>query len=228
MKFYVRPTKRQLILGFSYLALEWLILPYALHFITQLLSIYMDSTLFNTITFTINFAALFLIFRSFLKESFFDFWEKPLRNLGYVMGGVVLYYLSSTAYSYLLFAFGWTAPNVNDASIYELLLDSPSLIALSIVVLAPFSEELLYRATLFTPFGERFPFLGYLVSVSVFCFIHVAGYIGLYPARTLLLCALQYVPASLILTFLYDKSENIFVPMLVHTILNSISLLLML
>jgi len=90
------------------------------------------------------------------------------------------------------------------------------LVALFIVVLAPLAEEVLFRAFLYPPLRTRLGRnWGLLVSGLVFGAIHLnlAGFFSL------ALC-------GLILTWLYDRYQDIGVVIIAHGVLNGITLLL--
>ena len=50
------------------------------------------------------------------------------------------------------------------------------------------------------------------------------GYIGEYDASRLILCFLQYIPASLILAWTCERSGTIVTPILIHTVINAIGI----
>ena len=61
----------------------------------------------------------------------------------------------------------------------------------------------------------------YVVSALCFCLPHVSAYIGSYEWTVLVLCFVQYLPAGLMLAWSYEKSNTIFTPILIHTIINA-------
>ena len=71
------------------------------------------------------------------------------------------------------------------------------------------------------------PILAYLLSMSIFSAIHVAGYVGMTDWLTLLLCFFQYLPASFALAWSYHRSGSIFTSVLTHTVVNLIGKLAM-
>ena len=66
---------------------------------------------------------------------------------------------------------------------------------------------------------------GYILSALVFCAIHVISYIGSADPLTLVLCFVQYLPASLCLAWAYTEADNIFAPILIHIAVNTMSIL---
>jgi len=86
------------------------------------------------------------------------------------------------------------------------------------------TEETLYRGLLFQGLQRKNRALAYLVSVSVFAWIHVMGYVGQFDWRTLLLCFVQYLPAGIILALAYEKTDTIITPILIHIAVNQIGM----
>jgi membrane protease YdiL (CAAX protease family) len=56
--------------------------------------------------------------------------------------------------------------------------------------------------------------------MALFSLIHITGYIGCYPPKTLVLCFLQYLPAAYCLNFAYRRSGTIAAPILTHMLVN--------
>ena len=114
--------------------------------------------------------------------------------------------------------------NVNDQSIAQMAEKHYALMVFFTVLLVPITEETLYRGLLFQGLQRKSRVLAYLVSVSVFAWIHVMGYIGSFDALTLVLCFVQYLPAGAILALAYEKTDTIITPILIHIIINQIGI----
>ena len=117
--------------------------------------------------------------------------------------------------------------NVNNDAIGQMASINPILMAVQVILLAPIAEECMYRGLLFIPFYRKKPSYGYLVSALAFCSIHVIGYIGLVPVQTILICWLQYIPSSLLLSRACAHTGSILTPMIAHSLINTISFLSM-
>ena len=98
------------------------------------------------------------------------------------------------------------------------------LMTIAVVVLAPLTEETLYRGLIFRNLWQTSRVGAYLVSMFAFAAIHVVGYIGTTDITTLILCFIQYLPAGLCLAWTYTKASNLFAPVLVHAIVNAIAI----
>ena len=91
--------------------------------------------------------------------------------------------------------------------------------------LVPVAEEVLYRGLIFQSLYSNNHTLGYILSALIFCAIHVISYIGAADPLTLVLCFIQYLPASLCLAWAYTEADNIFAPILIHIAVNTMSIL---
>ena len=226
MKKYLNPipSRRELLLGGLYLAFQWLLLP---TLIVLLLGDRLSVTRLNAVLFTINFALEALIFRRFLMASLDVFLHDPKGSLLAALQGFGLHWLGGLVLSYVILAVDPDFANVNDANISAMVSEDFGLMALCTVVLAPIAEELLYRGILFGGLYNRSPLAAFCLSTAVFSLIHIAGYVGLFPPRTLLLCFLQYLPAGLALAWSWTRSGTILSPILMHIAINAIGILAM-
>ena len=62
------------------------------------------------------------------------------------------------------------------------------------------------------------------MSILVFAIIHIIGYIGKYSLIEMLMAFLQYLPAGLCLAWTYSKADTIFAPIVMHAIINAVSI----
>ena len=60
--------------------------------------------------------------------------------------------------------------------------------------------------------------------MAAFAAIHVLGYIGSADVARLVLCFIQHLPAGMCLAWTYTKADNIFAPVVVHAIVNAVSI----
>lgn len=206
--------KEQLLTGIYFLFQQLLLTPI-------LLSLPLPLTLaqLEFVYFVTNFLLTLLICRKFLWQNIRYFSKNFVPT---VFAGLVVYHLSSTAVGILI---QWYMPeffNVNDSSIGILAASDFWLTAVSVVLLVPITEEVMYRGLLFGCLYRRSKWAAYFVSALVFSAVHVVGYIGQYSPVQLLLCLLQYIPASLCLGWAYAHTGNLFAPVLIHTIINAI------
>jgi membrane protease YdiL (CAAX protease family) len=221
----VTPSKQELIWGMSYLAAQLLVMPTFLGLISTLL--HLTAAQLNGIYFAVNFIAVVLIFRKFLVAQLRSCLRRIGALLGWALLGFLLYMVTNYATGTAIMLLDPDFANVNDSAIAAMAVSDYWIMALGTVVLVPLTEELLYRGILFAGLYNHSPVVAYAVSAAVFSAVHIVGYIGLYPVRTLLLCLLQYITPSLCLCWVYARSNSIFTPILIHTAINAIGILAM-
>lgn len=226
-KLSVSPTKIQLLFGGIYMALELLVLPNLLALANRYLPSPLSAGWLNFLFFVLNFAVTVGIFHRFILAAL-----KHLRqNLAHIIGigalALVFYWAANLAVSLLIVMVEPDFINVNDSTIAAMANQDYTLMATGTVLLVPIAEELLFRGVLFAGLYNRSRAAAFAASTLIFCAIHVMGYIGLFPAKLLLLCFLQYIPAGLCLGWAYAKTDSIFAPVLMHTVINAIGILAM-
>lgn len=139
------------------------------------------------------------------------------RNILYIILGFVLIFIVLPLLSAVLYYYG-----LNDQSVItEIVMELPVYILAMAIVIAPLSEELLFRALLITKIEKytRSAILAIVIAAAVFSLFHVSygsivQFIGVFVV-------------GLILGFIYRKSGSIIPPMVIHLIYNFFSIMLM-
>lgn len=220
-------TRREILWGALYLGFSLLILPSLLVLGNLLLPTPMDDAYVNLIFFSLNFVAVCCIFYNHLKKAFEDFSHNLRRIFVTAVIGLVVYLSCSAILGTIIQSLFPEFINLNDASIQDQTQTHFWAMAVGTVLLVPVAEELFHRALVFGTICREHPLLAYTVSTALFCAIHVAGYIGLYEPKMLLISIIQYIPAGLCLAWVYRRADNILAPILVHTAVNAIGMLSM-
>lgn len=225
LSIYTSP--KETVWGIRYLLFELLFLPLLLNLANAYLRLGLSATWLNMVFYAINLLAVLIIFRDYLKR----IWKHAFSNIGKVLGtaalGFIIYWCSMTVLSMVILYLIPDFSNINDANLSEMIAEQFLPMAIATVVAVPLTEELLFRGALFSGFHRRNPRLAWVLSVIAFCLVHVMGYADFYPWKTLLVCALQYIPAGICLAWAYQKSGNIAAPMLMHAAINVIGVLAM-
>lgn len=218
-------TRSETILGWLWLIFELFFLPALMVMANNWLGRPLEDSWFNVIYFTVNFCAVLILFRRFLGKSVMSLGKNLLGTVRGAFLGFCVYYVSNLALTELLAVlFPWFS-NVNDAGVIALLqLDFWPLV-IGTVVLVPLTEEILFRGVVFQSLYTKNRFWGYLLSAVIFCAVHVLGYIGAADPLTLALCFIQYIPASVCLAWAYTQADNIFAPILIHTVINAMGIM---
>ena len=221
MKKSLSPSEREAAFGWGYFALELFLLPQLLSRLNRLLPRPIPLLWLNMLFYAINFCVLAAIFHSFLRRSLLAASRRPWPVLGWAAGGLAGYICASLVWNFTAVRLFPGFVNVNTAAISAMAEGNPAALTIGAVVLVPPAEELLYRGLLFRTLAGKNRAAAYLVSVLCFSAVHVLGYVGAYPPAVLLLCFVQYFIPSVLLAWAYDKSGNLFSPILMHAAINA-------
>ena len=217
-------SKQEQRFALIYLCLQLLVLPRLLELL-QLLPIRPRSAATrNSLYFFLNFAAVVVGLRHFLKTTLVQTLEHLPRVLLIALLGFTAYWLISALLSLLILGLYPSFSNPNDLAITAMTKEHLLLMGISTVFFVPVAEECLHRGAIFGPLLSRSRILAYLVSAGIFAAIHIIGYIPTAEPITLLLCFLQYLPAGFCIAWCYAKADNIFTPILIHTAVNAMGM----
>ena len=226
-KLSIHLTDREQVWGIVYLLFSLFLLPSLLQYANGLLPTPLNSAWFNFLYFFLNFICIFWIFGKFFHRSLgytgAHFWDFLLA----VILGFVLHFLCSWGFSVLTGRLFPDYVNLNDSSISQMSHTNFAVMVLGTVLLVPVAEEALHRGLIFGSLYPKSHAAAYLLSAVIFSAIHITGYLGTYSATHLALAFVQYLPAGLILAWVYRKSGSIFAPMVLHALINGITLLTM-
>lgn len=224
MKLSIPMTRREFLLGWSYWLVSLFGLPFGLVFFSALQETPLTDAQINLLYFFTNFISAVVIFRRFLKASLKAAMESISRCLRYALLGFGIYYVAMLLISMGIISIYPDFTNVNDDAILDMAQEYSGLMSLATVILVPVTEECFHRGLIFGGLHRKNRALAYLVSVIVFAGIHVVGYIGQYDWLMLLLCFAQYLPAGLVLAWVYEKTDTIIAPILIHITINQIGM----
>lgn len=220
-------TRTEKILGWIYLVVQLVIVQIILLFINTILPQPMSEAELNFVYFAVNFLCITLIFHNFLIES----GKLSLKNPVYCLLSAIYAFIGYLAINAVI-NIGINAIvknfypdfyNVNDASISAITKDNYFLMFIGTVILVPLTEEMLYRGLVFGLIYNKNHVLAYIVSTIAFSALHIVGYIGYFEPLHLLICFLQYIPASLCLAWAYARADSIWAPVLLHMSINLIA-----
>lgn len=214
-------TRTEAILGWCYLPVYLIVLNLLLQLINEKLSLGMTALTINIVYFAVNVLAVVLIFRRFLRQSFFggSFW-------GFVQAlvlGFAMYYAGTWVLQFLLskLAPGFTIYNNNTVAG---LISTNTYVMMAITVLvAPIIEETLVRGLVFGSIRPTSRMMAYLVSVILFTLMHNWQYFMLYPAASVLISCIPYIPASIALAWTYERAGTIWASITLHAVVNALS-----
>ena len=218
--FTTKPSRRETLWGGIYLILYISVLPLAVPLGAICLFPGLDEAQINFLYFGVNFAATTVIFRRYLIHTLQD----SLRALFPTVWYALLGYLGSMMLSGMVVsAILEIYPefmNVNDNAIGAMVQQNGKLMFIGAVILAPVTEELLFRGLIFRGLYDRSPLAAHALTMILFSLIHVSGYVGMYDIKLLFCCFLQYLVPAYCLNFAYQQSGTLVSPILMHMLTN--------
>ena len=220
-------TRLEKIFGWIFLAATAMVLPMAVVSVCGLLRLQLDAAQLNCTVFILNFLLTVLIFWKFLWKNSMLTITAPGRTFAWMGIGFAIYYGASTLVSTLIITVAPDFANANDESIRIMAREHFWLMSLGTVILAPVTEEVLYRGLVFGSLRRRCRWLAYVVSILVFSALHVVSYIGVLSPLHIVLSVLQYLPGAFALAFAYDKSGSIWSSILIHMSINLFAMISM-
>lgn len=206
--------------GSAYFIFQLLFLPSMLLWANGLCSRPLSGAALNLVYYTVNFAAVSLLFHGFLRQSGLHTLRHFSAFFQAVIFGLAACCLFRWAVQVLI---GFLLPsfkNYNDESIAAMTREHFLLMLVGTVILVPPVEECFYRGLIFRSLWSKSPWCAYLISAFAFALVHILGYLGQYSAPQLLIALLQYLAPGLCLAWIYAKSGSIFAPIFIHAIIN--------
>ena len=227
MKNFAKLTPNESLIGLIYFLLQLLVIPGIAVGVNFLLPVPMAEATLNFICFSVNFLAVIVIFRKYLRANWQPVRERPWNVLRCAGTGFLIYMAGNVLFGMLSTAVDPDFANINDEAIALMVESNFGLMTVGTVLLVPVAEECFYRGLIFRGIYDRSPVLAYVLSMVIFSLAHVLGYVGMADFGTLMLCFLQYLPAAFALAWSYRASGSIYASILIHMSVNQMGMLLM-
>lgn len=167
-----------------------------------------------------------LVFKNSLKTQFKDFCARFKDHFIYAFfKGPLIVYGCSFVGGILSYLFNGNSTSENQALLEVLISDHFVLMLVASVMMAPIFEELLFRGTVFAWIYEYNPIVAHILSGFIFGFVHVmnavlSGNVGEFVQ------IFSYLFMGMGLSYLYEKTNNIYVPMITHALNNFIAVIM--
>lgn len=210
--------------GFCYLPFYLVLWSLILPAVFSLLGLEVTTISINLAYFYINFLFIVVIFHRTLAVSLKDIVHSFWPFVQALILGFALYYAGVILLNLLLYALVPDLSNPNDETVSSMAETAYYATIVCSVLLGPLVEETLVRGLIFGNVHRWNRIAAYIISILFFCFMHLWQYAWTTPLTTLLLSALQYLPAGIALGWVYEKSGNIWCPIVLHMILNGITM----
>ena len=179
------------------------------------------SLLFIIVLYLLYLKEMKIIF-TYKKLNFFFIVKSLIYILSIGMIHYIIYFIFDNAFLFNFFKyFNDILSGKKNITIYDILILEKSLrprfepfMFIATVIISPIFEEILYRGLMYNKLKEiSNAFIGVLISSILFAFLHIPKY-G-FGINTFFLFLV-----GILLAYCYEKTDNIYVPILVHSINN--------
>ena len=190
---------------------------------------YIDYACLNTFIELIMFVVVILFYKKYLKKDLvlFKLNKKDYikKIISYFLIFLVVKYGIALFSSLLLVMLGSDlVTSENQETVVTLAKTLPFMMMISTSLLAPFVEEGIFRLGIKKVINNKYLFI--LVSGLIFGFMHI--FPTELPIYVALIESLNYVTMGLLLAYIYNETDNIYVVVIIHALNNLLSMLMIL
>lgn len=227
-RFAPRLTRAETVIGWVYLPIHVFLLPILLGMFQELYpSGNISDILVNLIYYGISLAVVAVCFLRLLRREFDHLCDRLASCMYTFFLGWMAWWVVSYLIALVTMLLGVEAENPNDMTIGAMLSGNYYRMMAISAIGAPLVEETLFRGVVFQSLRRKGRVLAYVVSGGLFCLYHVWSYALAEGNALLLLYALQYVPVTLIMTWVYERSGSLWTSVFFHSSYNFLSLFAM-
>lgn len=223
-------SRRSVIIGLVIFPFYLLLLPELLmlgnEIIGRIFGFIFTSQSLNMAYYVIMTILLLLCFGKYMLASLKQLWKINLGEFVLVLFiGMVVNYVSNMITSTFCFAVLGNNESMNNEVVSDFIVQSPLMMVVMTVILAPIVEEIIFRAILFRPLSEKLPWLGYVISALLFGLMHVWQAALINMDWRELIYIIQYIPSALILCYICKRMKNIWCSIIMHSLINAVAVL---
>ena len=214
-------TRTQSILGWIYLPLHVAVIPWLLGLYQSYSPDPMTNGTLNLVYYGIGVVFCLTVMYSFLRGGYDVLADAPVRCLGAMLMALLIDYALSGAAALVLMLFETAAENPNNEQILSLAETESGTIKAVTIFLVPIVEEVLFRGAVFGSIRSRSRLWAFVVSAALFSAYHVWPYLTADMSNLVYL--VQYIPISIVLAWVYERSGTIWTAIFFHMGINAMS-----
>lgn len=188
------------------------------------------NTILQVTIYFILFVCLGLLLYKDLKRDEYDYKERTPELKKEFLPSILIYFVTTMIINFIVLMLTKylhiSNESLNQTNIESLVSSSMMnkfLMACSVCFMGPIVEELIFRKSMFTIFYNKWVSL--ILSSVIFGLMHTLSFN--YEPLRLLVVSLPYVASGFVFGIIYMRTDNIFMPILIHALLNTVSLLMM-
>ena len=221
VEFTSRLSRKETVAALAWLPVHLVLLPLLLQ---QLMNRgAMDDVAANVVCYCVGLLYMLGLLFPFLRRDFDPLCDRPVYCLLEVLANYGLMYLGNLAIAGLmLLVLGQTNENPNNAGLMDMADRGWNQMSATAVFIAPIVEECMFRAGIFGTLRRYKRWAAYLAATLAFSFYHVWAYALVDPIYWLYF--IQYVPVSLLLCRVYERTNSIWGSIFFHMLVNYIAM----
>ena len=221
-----RMTRTQIILGWLYLLVHVFVLPELLALYGQFSSDELSDATANLLYYGVGIVFCLTVMFSFLRGGFDGMLDNLRLCIGSLLLGFLMDYALSGAAALVLMLAEDAFANPNQEGIVEAAMsDGGGAVKATTIFLVPIVEEVLFRGVVFGSVRTRSRGWAFVVSAVLFALYHIWRYAVADPG--MLIYAVQYLPVSIVLAWIYERSGTIWPGVFFHMGINAMSFYVM-
>ncbi|MDR2356702.1 MAG: CPBP family intramembrane metalloprotease [Oscillospiraceae bacterium] len=216
-------TVPERVTGIAYIPIHSFAIPLGLQIAFTVAGFELKAVNLTLAAYSISFLFILITSFKFLKNSFSDLFDNFISAMQSVALGIVVYFIANMAVAVVLSQIMDSIVNPNSQEIINEARLNPDAMLVVSVLFAPIVEETMFRGALFGSIRKRARAAAYAVSAIVFALYHLWPYLIYDFHATSLLYTLQYIPASLVLAWCFERGGSIWASIALHALINLIA-----
>ena len=222
--FSVKPGRGQVIAGIVWFLFYTFLLGLLIPAVLSIAGMQINAALVNGIYFIIGFLGTVLLLFPFLSRSIDGLVSEPLRVIKAILLSYIIYEVFLVGFQLLLQVVYPSFYTPNDETVTAVASENYGLMWAGAVLLGPVTEETLVRGLIFGSLREKSRPAGYVISALIFAAMHIYQYLGDMLPADILVNIIIYGFPGMVFCFCYEYAGTIWAPIILHMILNAISM----
>jgi len=214
--------KYERVIGILYIPVHTLMMPVIISLISRALGWNPDNAMLNLVYYAFGALFLLLSLNNYWRTTIRDLTGAPFRALQAVILGYVAFFVANIVVALVMSLFASDTVNPNTAAVSDTMAINKDMMIVVLVLLAPVVEETMFRGALFGTIRQKSRLLAYVVSALLFAIYHLWGFVLFDGGVSVLIYALQYIPAAIALAWCYEWSGSLAAPVVLHALINLI------
>ncbi len=220
-------THGETVSGLTFFAVYYLVMPFALtptlNLVGKLLGTSIGTSLGNLLYYFVLFVVTLAIFWHFLGVNLAALGRHLNRSCISLFAGLIAFYGLNELLYRVSSALLDSHVNLNDVTITAQAGIAPHMMAVILILLAPFVEEVLFRGLIFGSLRKNSRVVAYIISAVLFAFGHVLRQVTLGLDLGALTLIFQYLAPGLVFAWVYERAGNIWPSVLLHALVNALA-----